>query len=418
MTNSDLRKVKKFNNGNRTRCSRKILAVMGCFVMFLTMGMLMLPAQTEGEVSFESYLNENEGNLEFILMSESEEILEPDAGGNHIVDAEETYILSVAAEAAGGIAPGEYVYEMPDGVSVKEIEGKIVLETPDVDESVSAEEVADESDAEESAERAAGTWSAEETGVITFTIGDIAEIHEAVSVSADIPVCFNGDVSPVFFSGKLNVMTSDNSGTSETGTETGSDDEGAADTEEEPLETAEITETEGSDDEDTVTDVDCSINIVKIDALTGNALSEAVFGIYTEAEVMLDSGVTDETGSICFETAIDRSIVLNGHVPYYIQEIEAPAGYMLSDDKYWIVFCDNSEDECDECSLIMADHSGMVRMIQGDETAVTVENMLCEYTLPETGGCGTAVWYISGLMIMCAAGVMLTFNYKRCRKDS
>lgn len=149
-----------------------------------------------------------------------------------------------------------------------------------------------------------------------------------------------------------------------------------------------------------------SVTIDKTAADTGQKLAGAEFGLYNENGGLICSGLTDENGSLTFATNVTNGIILYEHTPYYIQEIKAPQGYNRSIEKHWIFFCD-SNGTCQKCSVIESNPDyGNAKPVSENEV-LNIVNELNEYELPETGGTGTAIFYIAGAALVIVAGVLL-----------
>lgn len=157
------------------------------------------------------------------------------------------------------------------------------------------------------------------------------------------------------------------------------------------------------------------IDIVKTVSGTDVLLPGATFGLYNETGGLIDSQVTDENGELTFITSITDGIILLEHVPYYIQEIEAPEGFILDTTKYWFYFCDQGEG-CTGGSGIKQEHKNAVR-IPGDKIhTFNMENTMMGYELPATGGTGKELYTVGGTLLILAV-VFLLYNQKKCRKE-
>ncbi len=99
------------------------------------------------------------------------------------------------------------------------------------------------------------------------------------------------------------------------------------------------------------------ISILKTDELTSAPLANAKFGLYDAKGELMASASTNASGQVVFKTiagASDNSLILKGHTLYYLQEMDAPEGYMKEDEKYYFYFCDQSETGCEDCSTLIS----------------------------------------------------------------
>lgn len=158
------------------------------------------------------------------------------------------------------------------------------------------------------------------------------------------------------------------------------------------------------------------VDIVKTADGTNALLPGATFGLYNEAGGLIVSQTTDENGELTFVTSITDGIILLEHIPYYIQEIEAPEGYMLDTTKYWFYFCDQ-EDGCTEGSGIKEQHPNAVRIPGNKIHTFELKNTMY-YELPETGGTGNQMYTMAGLLLMLISAAYLMYsNYFRRREE-
>lgn len=84
---------------------------------------------------------------------------------------------------------------------------------------------------------------------------------------------------------------------------------------------------------------------------------------------------------------------------YTLREVKAPPGYGVAEDKI-ITLGPNAEG---------MDANGLY--------PVTVVNREPSYTLPETGGTGTSMYTMGGVLLMAAAGLTLLYNQTKRRKE-
>ena len=106
------------------------------------------------------------------------------------------------------------------------------------------------------------------------------------------------------------------------------------------------------------------VQVAKYDSKTNAALSGARFGLYNEDGGLVAAGTTDANGQLIFKTDIAQGIVLLEHELYYIQEIEAPDGYVLDSTKHRFFFCDEKT-VCEDCEVLFDAYDGVNR-IPGD----------------------------------------------------
>jgi hypothetical protein len=152
----------------------------------------------------------------------------------------------------------------------------------------------------------------------------------------------------------------------------------------------------------------------------GKQLEGAVFTLYREvdgAAVPVEHNgeiVTYRTGSDGFFTITqgsgDSDLRFEEDTLYYVQETEAPTGYELSDqpEKYYFYFSGNG-------SFSVSAEKKAVNLSK-DTYKAFVENAKVEneeegvYTLPETGGWGTMLFYVLSTMVLIGSGFLLLRN--------
>ena len=153
------------------------------------------------------------------------------------------------------------------------------------------------------------------------------------------------------------------------------------------------------------------VEIIKKAADTSNALAHAKFGLFDKQGHLIIARETDENGKILFQTDVANGIVLKEHVLYYVQEIEAPPGYQLSNEKHWMVFCD-SPDTCDEFDEVVAG-TNAIRVPIDEISEFEITNEVLNYNLPATGGMGI---YPLMLVSMLFIGIPLVYIFIKKRK--
>lgn len=169
-----------------------------------------------------------------------------------------------------------------------------------------------------------------------------------------------------------------------------------------------------------------SVTMLKTSAESNQPLPGAVFGLFAESGLEIARGSTDADGKLTFETDLQKNIVFRMHMPYYLQEISAPAGYILDTTKHWFYFCNHenpngSREPCAECIRLNGTYDGIVEIGQTNEehdryVDVNVTNTMGGYELPATGGTGNELYTVGGMLLILAA-VILLYNQKKCRKE-
>ena len=152
--------------------------------------------------------------------------------------------------------------------------------------------------------------------------------------------------------------------------------------------TAWVTYPEGESNKDKVAVDTFKIEIFKYDqADPTKGLAGAKFELYqkdSSGEVITDSvieRVSDTEGRIVID-GLDAGI-------YYLKETEAPENYICSDE---------------ELTITIPDQAGV-------SNAVSVK--FANSNVPHTGGSGTGMFTVGGIVIIAAAGVMLVISRRK-----
>ena len=158
-----------------------------------------------------------------------------------------------------------------------------------------------------------------------------------------------------------------------------------------------------------------TVEMVKTCAETGRPLSGAKFGLFNAQGGQITVGETDANGKLKFQTNVTEGIILREHVLYYLQELRAPSTYQVDDTKHWICFCSDSSDSCMKCNEIMIE-ANTVRIPYETVDLVDIVNDPINMELPSTGGIGTPIYVLCGLLLVSTPlvyGLSLRRRYER-----
>ena len=158
-----------------------------------------------------------------------------------------------------------------------------------------------------------------------------------------------------------------------------------------------------------------ALELFKTCALTNRPLSGATFGLYNAQGGLVDTGVTNADGKLFFQTNVAKGIILQEHVAYYLQELHPPPAYRLDETKYWFCFCDGTNDVCEECDEI-ASEVDAIRIPFEQVGIVEIVNDPTGLELPATGGIGTPIYILCGLVLVLGPlvyGSSLRRRYER-----
>ena len=150
-----------------------------------------------------------------------------------------------------------------------------------------------------------------------------------------------------------------------------------------------------------------SLGLRKVDAEDPDKLlKNAVYGLYSADGTELARAATDEKGEAHYATNVEEGLIFQNNTAYYLQEITPPENYDLNSTKYWFYFAD-AKDETLE-TRIRNEFSGVnITHVEKDDDdgyaawiRVTDEKL---YSLPETGGVGTAFMTAAGAVLLLLA---------------
>ncbi len=154
------------------------------------------------------------------------------------------------------------------------------------------------------------------------------------------------------------------------------------------------------------------VDLVKADAVTGEPLQGATFGLFNEEGGLVASGVTDANGKIHFKTDVTQGIILREHVLYYMQELQAPIGYRLDKTKHWFCFCDTVDGNCTAFDELAGDKE-VIRIPFEQIGIVHIDNHVLDYDLPATGGSGKYPLMLASVTLIV---IPLVYRFTRRRR--
>ena len=155
-----------------------------------------------------------------------------------------------------------------------------------------------------------------------------------------------------------------------------------------------------------------TISVDKRGDKDNSPLSGAEFNLLDENENVLGTGTSDEEGNVVFKKDNKNIKVSKG--TYYLEETKAPSGYTLLTSKIKVEVIETTADDGAVSYTYKANNAdkGTAIDTKTGEITITVENKK-GFTIPSTGGMGTYLFTIAGLVIMAGAAFLLIASRKR-----
>ena len=163
------------------------------------------------------------------------------------------------------------------------------------------------------------------------------------------------------------------------------------------------------------------VTVHKTDKNDKRNLGGAIYGLYAEDGKLIAQHETDADGNLSFATNVVEGIIYELDKPYYIQEITPPKGYGLDTKKYWFYFGASRNAETEQSFAANHQGEGELKYVApkaNNATSYTLNMELTDekvYVLPETGGAGSEIFVVSGILMLCAAFGLIIF-VKKIRK--
>ena len=162
------------------------------------------------------------------------------------------------------------------------------------------------------------------------------------------------------------------------------------------------------------------VTIHKTDKNDARNLGRAIYGLYAEDGKLIAQHETDADGNLSFATNVVEGIIYELDKPYYIQEITPPEGYGLDTKKYWFYFGASQNAGMEQSFAANHQGEGELKYVAPEANDATYYKLNMEltdekvYVLPETGGAGSEIFVVSGILMICAAfGLMLVVKKVR-----
>ncbi|MBP3384884.1 MAG: hypothetical protein J6M22_05430 [Firmicutes bacterium] len=164
------------------RMINRLVAVLACFCVLVTGYLMMQPALSMNN-TLQDYAEKNGGQVSFTLTDTNDSPI-PKEDGKYVVVSGTTYKLAVHVNLPNGIAPGEYMYRLPEGLVVSEDSGDFIL-----DDGTNV-----------------GTWHIAASGLMTFNFNDNANKRTEMTITAEMGVHFSSEYNEVGFDGNIHVV--------------------------------------------------------------------------------------------------------------------------------------------------------------------------------------------------------------------
>ena len=145
-------------------------------------------------------------------------------------------------------------------------------------------------------------------------------------------------------------------------------------------------------------------------------LEGAVFALFAGDGTKMAEQTTGEDGNALFQTNSKTGLIYRTDTLYYIQETQAPEGYGINTAKYWFYFSKQKNTELEEDFAARYPGSILTHVSLNEESMYAAKLTVTDerlYELPETGGSGTAWFYLTGGVLTALAAIVIVITFKR-----
>lgn len=145
-------------------------------------------------------------------------------------------------------------------------------------------------------------------------------------------------------------------------------------------------------------------------------LEGAVFALFAGDGTKMAEQTTGKDGNALFQTNSKTGLIYRTDTLYYIQETQAPEGYGINTAKYWFYFSKQKNTELEEDFAARYPGSILTHVSLNEESRYAAKLTVTDerlYELPETGGSGTAWFYLTGGVLTALAAIVIVITFKR-----
>ena len=135
-----------------------------------------------------TYLTGVEGTLTLKLLTSDDKVIQPDGDEHYTVDPNVGYKLHMSISSPSGLAPGTYLYQLPQGLIVEAGNGEFIYTNQQTGETLNL-----------------GTWNVTADGLITLNFNDNMTYQSGITIPATMKVKFSAQDDDIAFDGSITV---------------------------------------------------------------------------------------------------------------------------------------------------------------------------------------------------------------------